>query len=172
MDAKRVAGQVRKMGFPVLEVTEADEQTDASVVITAAVSIQVPTFGVGVSVVRRHGDEFHFHDCGAVSALAPLIKQALADAEAAGPAPESEDKPPISGNAQPTIRFTPFRFLPALLVARLQETGWTRDAETGEVSHPEYGDGFVDWMDAALICIDKAHEYAMKDAVRPDSQGA
>lgn len=53
MQAKVVAEEIKRHGFPVLEVTEGDDVVDGCVQITQAVSVQVPFYGTGLNVTKE-----------------------------------------------------------------------------------------------------------------------
>lgn len=53
MKAQVVAEELKRHGFPVLEVTEGDDQVDGCVLITQAVSVQVPYYGTGLNVTKE-----------------------------------------------------------------------------------------------------------------------
>jgi hypothetical protein len=83
MDAAKVAREVKKMGFKVLKVEEADYQYDGTVTLTDNIHIQVPDRGNGVMVNRMDEEGLNHGKIVGLKDLKPEIDKAFADEAAA-----------------------------------------------------------------------------------------
>lgn len=80
MNANKVAAALRAQQIPVVSVTEGDSSVDGDVVITDSLSVQVPTRGAWLGVVRRHGDEFEFFpESKSLAIIARQIRDVLSE---------------------------------------------------------------------------------------------